>query len=77
VLPFLVGTGAHPSDIGRVGRKFPWYLRLGTYARRGLNEVRRYRHYAIKDPVWLNSLRYRLARRTEPRQEISAPAYGP
>ena len=63
VMPFPVTTGAFPSDIGRIGRKFPWYRRLPTYLARGINELKRYRHYAVDDPIWLESLRYRLSAR--------------
>lgn len=63
VMPFPVTTGAFPSDIGKIGRKFPWYRRLPTYLARGANELRRYRHYAVNDPIWLNALRYRLSAR--------------
>ena len=61
VVPFPVRTGAHPSDIGAVGAKFPWFRRLPTYAARGAGELKRYRHYALHDPVWLDSWRYRAA----------------
>ena len=67
VTPFPVTTGSFPSDIGRIGRKFPWYRRLPTYLARGLNELRRYKHYAVHDPIWLEALRYRQA---------SRPAFG-
>jgi glycosyl transferase family 25 len=73
VAPFPVHTGCHPSDIGRVGAKFPWYRRLGTYARRGVNELRRYRHYLLTDPIWLEALRYRWAQRFASRQAAAAP----
>ena len=59
VMPFPVTTGAFPSDIGKIGRKFPWYRRLPTYLARSVNELKRYRHYAIDDPIWLEALRYR------------------
>lgn len=75
VLPFPVRTGGHASDIGSVGQKFPWYRRLGTYARRGLNELQRYRHYALTDPVWLRSVQYRLARRSQEPQPAPASFY--
>jgi hypothetical protein len=65
VVPYPVRTGCHPSDIGAVGRKFRWYRRFGTYARRGLNELRRYRHYSLKDPIWLRSFQYRLTKRSQ------------
>jgi glycosyl transferase family 25 len=61
VVPFPVRTGAHPSDIGPVGAKFPWYRRMATYAVRGIGELKRYRHYAFHDPVWWQSWRYRAA----------------
>ena len=61
VRPFPVGTGAYPSDIGVIGRKFPWYRRLRTYAARGMCELKRYRHYLWTDPIWLASWRYRQA----------------
>jgi glycosyl transferase, family 25 len=66
VKPFPVTTGAFPSDIGHIGRKFPWYRRLPTYAARGMNELRRYKHYAVDDPIWLEAWRYRLAQRQMP-----------
>lgn len=67
VYPFPVTTGAFPSDIGQIGRKFPWYRRIPTYAARGLNELKRYKHYAFDDPVWLEALRYRLSSRPDVR----------
>jgi len=65
VMPFPVTTGAFPSDIGQIGRKFPWYRRLPTYLARGINELRRYKHYAFDDPIWLEALRYRLSSQPE------------
>lgn len=60
VLPFPVRTGAHPSDIGKVGAKFPWHRRIVTYLVRGIGELNRYRHYAFGDPIWLKSLSYSM-----------------
>ena len=71
VMPFPVTTGAFPSDIGKIGRKFPWYRRLPTYLARGLNELRRYKHYAIDDPIWLDALRYR--RSSQPKILVAEP----
>jgi glycosyl transferase, family 25 len=58
VLPFPVTTGAHASDIGEVGRKFPWYRRLSAFVTRGITETRRAIHYAFVDPIWWDALRY-------------------
>jgi len=69
VVPFPIATGIFPSDIGQIGRKFPWYRRLPTYLARGLNELRRYKHYAVDDPIWLEALRYRLASQPAMRAE--------
>lgn len=66
VAPFPVKTGGFPSDIGRIGAKFPWHGRLQTYAARSLNELCRYRHYAFSDPIWLSAWRYRLSERRKP-----------
>jgi glycosyl transferase family 25 len=77
VAPFPVRTGRHPSDIGRVGDKFAWYRRLGTYARRGLNELRRYRHYLLRDPIWLAAWQFRLAQRAQARQTALVAGFYP
>jgi glycosyl transferase family 25 len=59
VMPFPVKTGAHPSDIGTIGAKFTWHRRLVTHALRFRGELKRYRHYAFHDPIWLYAWRNR------------------
>ena len=59
VQPFPVRSGAHPSDIGMLGTKFPWYLRWRTYFARTLNEAQRLIHYSIFDPIWMWALWFR------------------
>ena len=77
VMPFPVTTGSFPSDIGRIGRKFPWHRRLPTYLARGINELRRYKHYAIDDPIWLEALRYRLSSQPEILEAARAKPFAP
>jgi glycosyl transferase family 25 len=62
VLPFPVTTGAHVSDIGAVGGKFPWYRRLSAFATRGATETRRAIHHAFVDPIWTKALLYSVTR---------------
>jgi glycosyl transferase, family 25 len=77
VMPFPVTTGAFPSDIGQIGRKFSWYRRLPTYLARGINELRRYKHYAFDDPIWLEALRYRLSSQPEILAAARAKPFAP
>ncbi len=58
VLPFPVQTGRHTSEVGKPGRKFAWYGRLGTYARRTHCELQRLYHYTVTDPIWLQAICY-------------------
>lgn len=62
VLPFPVTTGAHVSDIGEIGGKFPWHRRLSAFVTRGITETRRAIHYAFVDPIWWGALRYLVVR---------------
>jgi len=59
VLPFPVHTGTHPSDIGQLGSKFPWFLRWRTYGARAFTEAQRLIHYSIFDPIWIRALWFR------------------
>jgi hypothetical protein len=56
VMPLPVTTGAHESDIGKIGGKFPFHRRLGTFLTRGLTETRRTIHYLFVDPIWFGGL---------------------
>jgi glycosyl transferase family 25 len=61
VLPFPVKTGHYPSDIGKTGRKFIWYRRLGAYLCRIELGAQRFTHYTFVDPIWLKEIKLRLA----------------
>jgi glycosyl transferase family 25 len=60
VNPFPIGCHHElGSDIGKTGRKFPWYRRLGAYRLRLASDLRRIGYHLLRDPIWLEAVLHR------------------